>query len=159
MPLAIWLHSCKVQLSEQQSDTENFTAVSKSSDQGFQLLGANKQSWVAGVANGGSGTEYYFDIKIDTDRSIEFQDLWLKDGSKTDVHVTKKRSTISSTPVTFERGDTITVRASIFNGAPKENEPAPISYDGVALIRYSIDDDQQFLVIKNIIQLQSQNRP
>lgn len=125
----------------------------------IELINATSQKWVAGIQGGGSGTEYYFDVVVQTDDQLEFKDLWLKDGLHQDIYVSRNQPSVSASPVSFQKGDTITLRASVLNEASQVLESAPIGFNGAALIGYFSNGSQQFQVVNAIGQLPTQNRP
>ncbi len=118
----------------------------------FMLLDASSQNWTAGTPGGGSGTEYYFNVKISTAKQLQFDSAWI-DNKSFPIFLSKDQSGISSKPITFSNGDTITLRASALvnpNIKSSTSKP-PINYTGAALISYKVKDKLAYYIIKEIV--------
>ena len=114
----------------------------------FKLLNATSSSWTAGIAKGGTGTEFYFKIIIKTKQKIVFDSLWVGNHSNK-IFVTKEQKFVSNAPVEYSKGDTITLRISFLNNNNKTVQ-TPISNKGDALISYKINDRLKYYTIKKI---------
>ncbi len=128
----------------------------------FKLLNAASESWSAGAANGGSGIDYSFKIKIKTPDKIVFDSAWIS-GKAYSIYITKKTKTVSSQPIKYVNGDTITLKVSDIHSAKiKNNNPAnnnpPINYKGAALIAYSVNGIREYFIVKEIKKQKSINR-
>ena len=124
----------------------------------IKLIDASSQNWVSGIQSGGSGTEYYFKIKILTEQKIDFDSLWVKNESfKT--YLANKGNGISGKPITFSKNDTITLRASDLSKKNNTTLKTPINYKGVALLRYFVKNKEYYLSIEKIKTIPSINRP
>ena len=114
----------------------------------FKLLNATSSSWTAGIAKGGTGTEFYFKIIIKTKQKIVFDSLWVGNRSNK-IFVSKEQKIVSNAPVEYSKGDTITLRISFLNNNNKTVQ-TPISNKGDALISYRINDRLKYYTIKKI---------
>lgn len=126
----------------------------------FTLLSATSENWTAGIPSGGSGTEYYFKIKITSSDKIIFDTLWINDNAF-ETFISKESTSISDKPVQYGKGDIITVRVTELknqNIKPVTVIP-PIKYNGAALIGYRINDKRKFFTVKEIKKQSSPNRP
>jgi len=124
----------------------------------FTLLDASLQNWDAGIPDGGSGTEYYFKLKINTSKKIIFDSAWINNESFKMV-VTKKVSHISNEEITFTKGDTITLRVTNLKNQKKSDTPPPIIYNGAALFSYKVENKEDFFIIKEVKTIDIANRP
>jgi hypothetical protein len=142
----------------QQSKSEIATNNFKS--EYFNLISATSESWRAGIPGGGSGTEYYFKVKITTSENIKFDSAWINN-KHFKVFIAKESTSISNEPIKFTKDDIITLRISDLNNQISESEKTkpPINYDGAALIAYIVNEKSQYLIIKEIIKQKSINRP
>ncbi|HLF64675.1 MAG TPA: hypothetical protein VI603_13015 [Saprospiraceae bacterium] len=125
----------------------------------FTLLSATSQSWTAGIPGGGSGTEYYFNVKIKTSRQLLFDSAWIND-SAFKIFLAKDKTPVSSEPITFSKGDTITLRVSelIHQNTHTTSAKPPINFTGAALLSYMVKDKPAYFIIKEITRLPSLNR-
>ncbi len=126
----------------------------------FTLLSATSQSSTAGIPSGGSGTEYYFKVKINSTDNIKFDSAWINN-KRFEIFISKETVGISSEPIKFSKGDIITLRVSdIRNQNIKtENLKPPLNFEGTALIGYTINDKRQYFIIKEIKKQSTPNRP
>lgn len=126
----------------------------------FSLLTAISQNWKAGIQGGGSGTEYYFKIKINTQEAIKFDSAWINNKGF-EIFIAKESAAISNEAIKFGKEDTITLRISNINSKirPSENVKPAITFDGAALIRYAIRNKHHYFIIKEISKEQTTNRP
>lgn len=145
----------------EQKNVENETAKkSETKKDFFTLLSAKSQSWTAGIPSGGSGTDYYFKVKINSSDNLKFENAWINN-KKFEIFISKETAAVSSEPIKFTKGDIITLRVSdIRNQNTKtENSQPPISFNGAALISYKANDKLEYLIIKEITKESSPNRP
>jgi hypothetical protein len=119
-------------------------------------LEATSQNWTAGVAGGGSGTEYYFKVQITSSRQLKFDSAWINSKAYP-VFLSKNKPAVSSAPVTFENGDTITLRVSDLANHQVNDSKPPIDFNGAALIGYSLDNKPDYFVIREITRLPDLN--
>lgn len=133
-------------------------SIPSTSSANFTLLESSMQNWVAGTPSGGSGTEYYFKLKINTSKQITFDRAWINNESF-EIVVTKRVSHISNEKITFTKGDTITLRISDLTIQKKSTTPPPIIYNGAALISYKVKNKEAFFTIKEIKTIDTSNRP
>lgn len=134
--------------------TQAENTVEKTSEQKkeyFTLLGATSQSWTAGIPSGGSGTEYYFKIKINTSDKIIFDSAWINNKSF-ELFIAKETTTISNAPIKYEKGDIITLRVSDLKNKNTKTviSKPPIEHNGAALIGYTVKNKQEYFIIKEI---------
>jgi hypothetical protein len=136
--------------------TENGGAMK---DDSFTLLSATAQPWTAGVPSGGKGTEYYFKIKINTSKELTFDSAWINNQSYA-IFLSKDNGAISTHPLTFVKGDSITLRISDLTNPNTKALPSkpPMSYDGAALIGYKVKGRSFYYIIKEIQKLPPSNR-
>lgn len=125
----------------------------------FTLLSATSQSWTAGIPSGGSGTEYYFNVKIKTSHQLLFDSAWINNNAFK-IFLSKDKTPVSSEPITFSKGDSITLRVSelINPNAKTTKSNPPISFTGAALLSYRVKDKPAYFIIKEITRLPSLNR-
>lgn len=120
----------------------------------LEVLKATSQEWIAGAPGGGKGVNYTFDIKVLTDKTIEFDSVWV---SGKQLQITPVKSSSAKTGI-------ILFTASEFTGGPgerlkKREEPVgevtnntatpPIAYNGAALLRYRANGISKFLEIRD----------
>lgn len=118
----------------------------------FKLLNATSSSWTAGTARGGSGSEYYFKIIINSKQEIIFDSLWIGNRSSK-IFITKEQKLVFNSSIVFTKGDTITLRTSFLNNNMKTAKK-PLNIKGAALLSYRINDKLKYYSIKKI---ESQN--
>lgn len=128
-------------------------------DNSFTLIHASSQSWTAGIPSGGSGTEYYFEIKINSSKGITFDSAWINNKSFP-LFLSRENSGpsgVSNDPVTFVKGDSITLRVSDITHSSKVTSPTkpPVTYTGAALIGYKVNGKQLYYTVKEIEKLPS----
>ena len=140
----------------EQTKSENKTEKKKDY---FTLLSATSQSWTAGIPSGGSGIDYYFKVKINTEEKISFDSAWINNSSF-EIFISKETAAISSQPIKFSKGDNIILRVSEIKNKniKKQNSKPPIEYNGAALISYKVTDKQEYFIIKEIKKQTSPNR-
>lgn len=134
--------------------------ISEKRQEYFKLLSATSQSWTAGIPSGGSGTEYYFKLKITSADNLKFDTAWINN-RKFEIFISKETAAVSSQPIKFAIGDIITLRVSdIRNQNIKtENLKPPLNFEGAALVAYRANDKQNYFIIKEIKKQSSPNRP
>ena len=125
----------------------------------FTLLSATSQSWTSGIPSGGSGTEYFFKIKITTTEKTTFETAWINNKAF-EIFISKETGSISNVPIKYGNGDTIILRVSDLknSNANSVNTEQPIKYDGAALIGYSVKGRNEYFTIKEIKKQSSPNR-
>ncbi len=136
----------------------NKKSAPNTSTTNFTLLDASLQNWIAGTPEGGSGTEYYFKLNINTSKKIIFDSVWINNESFK-MLVTKKVSHISNEEITYTKGDTITLRISNLQNQKKTETPPPIIYNGAALFSYKVGNKVDFFTIKEVKTIDTANRP
>ena len=114
----------------------------------FEVLNAFSSSWTAGTLQGGSGTEYYFDIIIKSKQKIIFDSIWINNRSSK-IFISKKQKSISSAPIDYFKGDTITLRISMSNNNIKQVK-SPKQITKGALLSYRINDKLKYYTINKI---------
>lgn len=145
------------------SDTNFINKTNATSDkrqEPFKLISAISENWTAGIPSGGSGTEYYFKIKIMTSDKIDFDTLWTNNKSFA-TFISKESTSISDKPIQFGKGDIITIRATELKNQNIKQAivNSPIKYKGAALIGYHISGKREFFTVPEIKKQSSQNRP
>ena len=103
----------------------------KTKENYFSLLQATSQRFSAGMRDGTSGIEYSFFLTINTKESLIFDSVWIgKEAYK--VVVTKQRKFISNAPITYTKGDTISLRITANNiGENNCKQSKKISVDSI----------------------------
>jgi hypothetical protein len=141
----------------EQKKTESKEPAKK--EEHISVLSATSQSWVAGIPSGGSGTEYYFNTVIHTNRKLVFDTAWIANRAF-GLFVSNNSKSISSKPVTYSKGDTIMLRISDLKnkGTQKQSNP-PVKLEGAALIRFTADGEKEYYTVKEIKRLEGENRP
>ena len=114
----------------------------------FEVLNAFSSSWTAGTLQGGSGTEFYFDIIIKSKQKIIFDSIWINNRSSK-IFISKKQKSISSAPIDYFKGDTITLRISMSNNNIKQVK-SPKQITKGALLSYRINDKLKYYTINKI---------
>jgi hypothetical protein len=122
----------------------------------FKLLSATYENWTAGIPNGGSGTEYYFKIKITTYEKIAFDSVWVNNKAF-EIFIFKENGSVSSSPIKYGNSDIIMLRASDLKNSM--NVKPPINYTATALVGYLINGERKYLTIKEITKQSTANRP
>jgi hypothetical protein len=125
----------------------------------FTLLSATSQSWTSGIAGGGSGTEYYFKIKVNTADKLLFDSAWVNNKAF-QVFISKETKSISNEPIKYGNGDVISIRISdIKNQNIKITNSNTIpKFEGAALISFTVNDKIEYFIIKEIKKQNSPNR-
>ncbi len=126
----------------------------------FKLLNATSESWTAGIPSGGSGTEYYFKIKISTTENIKFDTAWINNKAF-EIYISKETNSVSSQPIKYGNGDTITLRVSDLKNQKSKsvNVNPPKKYDGAALVGFTVNGKRNYFTVKEIKKVKSHNRP
>jgi hypothetical protein len=135
----------------------------------FKLLDATSQHWTAGIAGGGSGTDYSFKVMVQASGKIRFDSAWLN-GKSFLIQAVKGKQ--FNPQAEYSKHDTINLRISDFvpgrkpgANSPSENETTkprlnpPVPYKGEALIRYYVDNKQHYYTVGQIKKLPSMNMP
>ena len=148
----------EIPMEQTKSDNKTNSNLENKKDY-FTLLSATSQSWTAGIPSGGSGIDYYFKVKINTEEIISFDSAWINNSSF-EIFIAKETAAISNQPIKFSKGDYIILRVSeIKNKNIKaQNSKPPIEYNGAALISYKVTDKQEYFIIKEIKKQTSPNR-
>lgn len=132
---------------------------SENKDEYFRLLSATSNSWTAGIPSGGSGTDYYFKIRVTSKEELNFDSAWI-DNMALKLFVSKESGAISNDPVKFGNGDEIVLRISQLNNKNSKPElvKAPIPYEGACLISYIVNNTRKYYTIHEIEKVASPNR-
>jgi len=125
----------------------------------FILLHASSQNWTAGIPSGGSGTEYYFAVKINTSDALRFDSAWIHNESFP-IFLSNNNASISNEPVKIIRDDSITLRVSDLNlpNVKVTSSKPPVSFNGAALIGYTLNGKPVYFIIKEIEKLPTLHR-
>jgi hypothetical protein len=132
------------------------TMSSISSSPYFNLLDSKYEIAVSGL-NGARSTEYYFTISVLTEQSLKFDSAWIE-GKRLEIYISRKSTGISSSAQQIKRGDQLILRVSDLHTETAKRVPAPIQFDGKALLRYHVSSTQHYLAIKDINLQKSPNR-
>jgi hypothetical protein len=124
----------------------------------LKLIESTSESWHSGINGGGSGTEYYFKIKIITDKKLVFDSVWVNNKCLASF-LSSNNNTITQNPILFSKNDIVSLRVSDLSLSKTPSSVAPIKYKGDALLRYYLNGKIKYLIIKKIVPKQSINRP
>jgi|TARA_B110001469_G_C9577565_1_gene286422 hypothetical protein len=128
----------------------------------LNLLNASYTEWTSGVKGGGKGREYYLKIELLSD-SITVDSLWIN-RKMIKAFIPQSGGIRSGNSETanykYQRGDTLTVRASE-SSRMNDNSPAPPinNFNGAAILKYSIGDNTFYIPIDSLVKIPNQNRP
>jgi hypothetical protein len=128
----------------------------------LRLLNAEYEEWTAGVKDGGRGTEYYFKLNVATSDKVQFDSAWI--GGKVFASYVAHKGMgkpVTTQPVTFKKGDDITLRVSDLQlpSAPMATTAVPpINYKGAALLRYRINGKINYLNVPDLTKKSTPNR-
>ncbi len=136
----------------------------------LQLQSAFSQNWTAGMAGGGSGINYTFHVRIQTNEKIRFDSAWLN-GKSYPIQAVK--GNLYNPRSEFFINDTLLLKVTEFipgrragsknnspeseTGKPKTNPP--VKYKGEALISYFLGDKRHYFSIPKITKLPPANMP
>ncbi|HEX6334246.1 MAG TPA: hypothetical protein VFZ78_08455 [Flavisolibacter sp.] len=127
----------------------------------FQVLSSTFGNWTSGVRDGGKGTEYTFRILVKTARKLVFDSAWI--GNRRFLaHMTKEGVASGQAPLVARAGDTLLVRVSEEYKVSRDEIPQqspPLKFNGAALLRYYVDGERNYFIIKSIKQVNAPNRP
>jgi hypothetical protein len=127
----------------------------------FEVLEATSQEWISGVPGGGRGITYRLRIKINTDKPIAFDSLWVA-GKKLNTRLVKGGQDAPSKPA---KNEVVTLLASGYRGsygksgrrpdervyeAPMDSVKAPVAYQGAALLKYVVDGTARYVAVPSI---------
>lgn len=124
----------------------------------LKLIESTSESWHSGINGGGSGTEYYFKIKITTDKKLQFDSVWVNNKCFA-TFLSSLDNSISQNPILFNKNDIVILRVSDLSLNKTPTSTPPIKYKGDALLRYYINGKVKYITIKNIVPKQNINRP
>jgi hypothetical protein len=134
----------------------------------FKLTDATSQGWTAGMAGGGSGTEYSFKVQIHTRESIRFDSVWMNNKA---FKIQAVKGKVYDPKSILQKNDTIDLRISdVIPGKSHDmdgNNPpsaspakhAPVSYTGAALIRFYVNNKAHYFTVSQIRKLEPVNMP
>ncbi len=161
MDKAVFIENNKQTLFEKSMKQNSFISCKKNrllqQNKHFTILKATSQTWTAGVHGGGSGTEYFFKIIVNSKKELKFDFAWINN-IKYEIFLAKESPFISEAPIKLDKGDTITLRVSAMKNNNTKSE-SPFVFDGEALISYKIKNKQKYQVVKKITTEESPNRP
>jgi len=121
----------------------------------FALLDAYFENHQSGMRGGNSRTEYFFKLLILTSDKLNFDSVWLNN-NRYEVFVTKERTAVSNKATEFFIHDTITLRISDIHGKLlKKQVKYPVSFNGIALLRYTCNGDLCYFTVNKIEQKKS----
>lgn len=125
----------------------------------FSLISSASTGWTAGIPSGGSGTDYFFKIKITTSAEISFDSAWINNKAFK-IFIAKESGGISNDPIKYGYGDEIILRVAELNNPHSKSihSSPPVPYNGDALIGFTIHDKQEYFTIKEITKQSSPNR-
>lgn len=148
----------EIPMEQTKSDNKTDSNLENKKDY-FTLLSATSQSWTAGIPSGGSGIDYYFKVKINTEEKLLFDSAWINNRAF-EIFISKETNSISSEPIKYGNGDIIILRVSdIKNKNTKTaNSNPPQKFEGAALISYTAKDKREYFIIKEIKKQTSPNR-
>jgi hypothetical protein len=127
----------------------------------FEVLEATSQELIAGVPGGGRGITYRFTLKINTDKPVKFDTIWVA-GKKLNVRTGKasqngefksaKNEVVTLLASDYQAGPGIHGRRGGQQPAAAPPDPviAPVAYEGAALLRYQVDGAAKYGTIPTI---------
>jgi hypothetical protein len=126
----------------------------RSGNKGVEFIEATQQRWVAGIRGGGAGINYEFSFKaFAPSGSLIFEGLWV--GSDY-LPFTASRPFPAFPSDGFKKGDTVLIQATRFLAVegfvPPELEAKapPYSYQGEALLTYTLKGKKKHCIVKGI---------
>ncbi len=158
---------CKTSTQETQSEKnsgahadDQTTEILLSSNSYVRLLESWHEAWTAGIASGYNSLEYFFKIKIETDKKIMFDSAWL-DKKSFAVFISKQAPVVSGKPMEYGPGDIILLRVSDIQDGHAHLSPTnpPHSHPGEALIRFKTDGKLMYFSIDKIDKRYTPNQP
>lgn len=123
-----------------------------------KLIEATSERWSSGQNGGGSGKEYTIKIKILSSAKIEFDSLWINNISLS-TFLANDGPAISSGPKNISKNDIVIVRCTEINSVKNKTMKAPIKYKGEGLLRYFINQQPNYIVIKKFKLIKNTNQP
>ena len=118
---------------------------SKQINSHFTITKANYQTWTSGIHGGGSGTEYFLYVKINTNNLL-FDSLVIGNESLK-LKAIKRNQAVSDKPITYKKGNELTLRSSGGNRYK----------DKKITIYYKVNNKNFNREIKNIKKIESIN--
>lgn len=112
------------------------------------LISATSMNWVAGIKDGGSGTEYNFTVVVGTDQPVTISSVQIN-GTEREHNVHKQGAAVANSPLQIAQHDTLNVHVST-----ETNKEA-----ASALITYTVGGQEMQLPVDSIEMLETQNRP
>ncbi len=116
-----------------------------------QVIEATLQRWVSGAPGGKHGTKFTVKVYINTEKKVEFQNLWLGQ-----VNVPFDVEFFSlEIPKKIQYGDTLLLTYNQVDGeqTDKDAKRLPVNCKGAALIEATVDGKAKYFIVKNIIAL------
>jgi hypothetical protein len=126
-----------------------------------EVLQATSQELIAGVPGGGRGITYRLQIKIKTDRPVQFDSIWVA-GKKLKLRTDQAGQNRDLKSATQE---VVTLLASDYQGGPGKSgrraeqqvpatpvhaAQAPVAYEGAALLKYVVDGSTKYVTVPTI---------
>jgi len=131
------------------SNLEHFLCGSKTKAKGFKVLESYQKKITPGQKGLPSSDEYFFKILVNHDE-LRFDSLWTN-STVLATHVARDKGAITNNPMTYGKGDTITVRAShLLKKEDIKLTAFPVKTDGQAVLGYFYQNKRKFLVLKSI---------
>jgi hypothetical protein len=124
----------------------------------LKLIQSTSEKWRSGINGGGSGTEFYIKIKINTNKKIVFDSLWVNN-TWLPTFLSNTSKSISQAPITFAKKDTLILRASQLNSNQTNVLASSKKINGDGLLRYFVNGKVKYLLIKKIDSIKTNNRP
>jgi hypothetical protein len=128
------------------------------SNKHFTILSATSTQIQSGINGGGKTIEYFFKLKINTDKLIIFDSVWVNN-KVYPTYLASRSITISQEPVTFKNHDTIMVRVSQISQVNSIKIKPPIKNNAEAILMYYLLGKKQYYKINKIFKEQNIYHP
>ncbi len=147
--ISVFAYSCKTQQKSEKPSTEPITVIK-----------ATQEHWHAGVRDGGSGTDYFIKLLVNSSKTISFDSLWVAN-TRLKIRIVKNGSVLlNQTEIT--KGDTITLRSTLLKRGDSKPEPivSPMSKGELqVLIQYYLDKKANYLLTPDLEEIKGPLRP
>ncbi len=147
--VAVFTYSCKTQQKSEKVSNDSFTVIK-----------ATQEHWHAGVRDGGSGTDYFIKLLVNTNKPISFDSLWVAN-TRLKVKVVKNGALLINHSE-ISKGDTITLRSTLLkrDDVKPETILSPITKDDLqVLIQYYLDNKGNYYLTNDLEEVKGPLRP
>lgn len=129
--------------------------------QHIKLSKAEYYNWSAGIANGGSGSEYTLFVEV-LQTGARIDSMWVN-GEVLNAIIPSTPGKVSADAdlknIKAQKGTTIKIRASGSRFSKDKQTQLPIkNFEGVAVLRYYVGDKAYYLPISSLTEIQTTKR-